>query len=83
MNALGTKIVVQVEKKKTLINSTETEKTARGKVISVGKQVPPPDAGGPAVGDLVLFGGYSGASFKDEDGVEYLVLQEAELLVKL
>ncbi len=65
-----------------IIPDSAKEKPQKGEVVAVGKgkredgKLVPPDV---AVGDLILFGKYSGSDIK-EDGVEYLIMREDEIL---
>ena len=66
-----------------VIPDTAAEKPIRGKVIAIGHgkrlesgQVQPLDV---KVGDLVLFGKYSGTEVK-VDGEEYLVMREDDIM---
>jgi chaperonin GroES len=58
-------------------------KPMRGKVIAIGKgkfidgKVIPLDV---KVGDDVLFGKYAGTGVKLEDGIEYLVMREEDVM---
>jgi chaperonin GroES len=65
-----------------IIPDSAKEKPQKGEVIAVGKgkreegKLIPPDV---QAGDLILFGKYSGSEIK-EDGVEYLIMREDEIL---
>ena len=69
-----------------VIPDSATEKPVRGKIIAVGKgkilengEVRPLDV---KVGDIVLFGKYSGSEIKF-DGEELLVMREEDLVAIL
>jgi chaperonin GroES len=69
-----------------VIPDSATEKPVRGKIIAIGKgkilengEVRPLDV---KVGDIVLFGKYSGTEMKF-DGEELLVMREEELVAIL
>ena len=61
-----------------IIPDTAQEKPQRGKVIAVGpgKKDEPMTV---AVGDVVLYGKYSGTEFKYEAG-DYLMMREADIM---
>ena len=65
-----------------IIPDSAKEKPQKGEVVAVGKgkreegKLIAPDV---QVGDLILFGKYSGSDIK-EDGVEYLIMREDEIL---
>lgn len=61
-----------------IIPDTAQEKPQRGKVIAVGpgKKDEPMTV---AVGDVVLYGKYSGTEFKYEVG-DYLIMREADIM---
>jgi len=66
-----------------IIPDSAKEKPQKGEIMAVGKgkrgddgKIIPPDV---QVGDLILFGKYSGSEIK-EDGVEYLIMREDEVL---
>jgi chaperonin GroES len=69
-----------------VLPETAKEKPQEGEVIAVGpgrltedgKRVPMEVA----VGDRVLFAKYAGTEFK-EDGVEYLIIRESDILAKV
>ncbi len=65
-----------------IIPDSAKEKPSKGEVVAVGNgkrnddgKVTPLDV---KVGDLILFGKYSGSEIK-EDGVEYLIMREDEV----
>ena len=67
-----------------LIPDTAKEKPQQGKVLAVGKgkmldngQVATPEV---KVGDLVLYGKYSGTEIKDKDGSSIFIVREDEIL---
>ncbi len=66
-----------------IIPDSAKEKPQKGEVVAVGKgkraddgKLIPPDL---QAGDKILFGKYSGSDIK-EDGVEYLIMREDEIL---
>jgi chaperonin GroES len=66
-----------------IIPDSAKEKPQKGEIMAVGKgkrgddgKIIAPDV---QVGDLILFGKYSGSEIK-EDGVEYLIMREDEVL---
>ena len=74
-----------VEKSKggIIIPDTAKEKPQQGKISAVGKgkvndegKLIPPDV---KVGDVILFGKYSGSEIK-LDGVEHLIMREEDIL---
>ena len=67
-----------------LIPDTAKEKPQQGKVLAVGKgktldngQTATPEV---KVGDLVLYGKYSGTEIKDKDGSSIFIIREDEIL---
>lgn len=67
-----------------LIPDTAKEKPQQGKVLAVGKgkvldngQVATPEV---KVGDVVLYGKYSGTEIKDKDGSSIFIIREDEVL---
>ena len=67
-----------------LIPDTAKEKPQQGKVLAVGKgkmldngQTATPEV---KVGDLVLYGKYSGTEIKDKDGSSIFIVREDEIL---
>jgi chaperonin GroES len=89
---LGDRVVVRPIEREEMTRSgivlpeTAKEKPQEGEVIAVGpgrltedgKRVPMEVA----VGDRVLFAKYAGTEFK-EDGVEYLIIRESDILAKV
>ncbi|MFN3975029.1 MAG: co-chaperone GroES [Dehalococcoidia bacterium] len=89
---LGDRVVVrpvereEVTKSGIVLPETAKEKPQEGEVIAVGpgritddgKRIPMELA----VGDRVLFAKYAGTEFK-EDGVEYLIIRESDILAKI
>lgn len=89
---LGDRVVVrpiereEVTKSGIVLPETAKEKPQEGEVIAVGpgritddgKRIPMDLA----VGDRVLFAKYAGTEFK-EDGVEYLIIRESDILAKI
>jgi chaperonin GroES len=85
---LGDRVLIQVledelQKQGSLyIPDTAKEKPQEGKVIAVGKgryedgKLIPLDV---KVGDVVLYGKYSGTDIK-HDGMEYLIVRETDIL---
>ena len=61
-----------------IIPDTAQEKPQKGKVLAVGpgKKDEPMSV---AVGDVVLYGKYSGTEFKYENG-DYLIMREADIM---
>lgn len=66
-----------------VIPDSATEKPSKGKIVAVGKgkilengEIRPLDV---KVGDIVLFGKYSGTEVKI-DGVDYLVMREEDIM---
>lgn len=78
MKALLNKIIIKELEDKSLIRSTENSETRRGTVVSIGATSAL--NGTLAVGDTVIFSGYSGAKFTFESQ-EYVILQELEVSV--
>ena len=67
-----------------VLPDTVKEKPQEGKVIAVGKgkmldngTVQKPEV---AVGDIVLYGKYSGTEVTTKDGEEYLIVREEDIL---
>ena len=81
MKAQLNKVIVKVHKTESLLGNTETEASARGTVISKG----PTNKCDIKEGDTILFSGFAGVRFKEDnkDKDDHLVLQEAEVLAKM
>ena len=67
-----------------VLPDTVKEKPQEGKVVAVGKgkildngSVQKPEV---AVGDIVLYGKYSGTEATTKDGEEYLIVREEDIL---
>ncbi|MFH0940844.1 MAG: co-chaperone GroES [Candidatus Omnitrophota bacterium] len=67
-----------------VLPDTVKEKPQEGKVVAVGKgkildngTVQKPEV---AVGDIVLYGKYSGTEVTTKDGEEYLIVREEDIL---
>ncbi|MCS7206597.1 MAG: co-chaperone GroES [Dehalococcoidia bacterium] len=89
---LGDRVVVrpiereEMTKSGIVLPETAKEKPQEGEVVAVGpgrltddgKRIPMELA----VGDRVLFAKYAGTEFK-EDGVEYLIIRESDILAKI
>ncbi len=74
----------EVTKGGIVLPDTAKEKPQEGKVVAVGKgkvldngQVVAPDV---KVGDVILYGKYSGTEIKTKDGETLLILREEEIL---
>jgi co-chaperonin GroES (HSP10) len=87
MRALGTKVVVvkhlepKEEKSKggiILKKLGEDKSPRRGSVISVGS-----DVKNLVASEDILYPRFAGVPFKDEDGIDYIVLEFVEVLVVL
>lgn len=78
MKAQLKKVIVEIIEKEKLINNTEVEKTAEGRVVSKG----PSCEIEAEEGDIILFSGYAGIPFEHGDK-KYSVLNQDEVLVKL
>lgn len=90
LQPLADRIIVQalcaeeVTKGGIVLPDTAKEKPQEGKVLAVGKgkvldngQVQPLEV---KVGDVVLYGKYSGTEIKDKDGSSLLIIREEEIL---
>ncbi len=90
LQPLSDRIVIKpleaVEKTKggIILPDTAKEKPQEGKVVAVGKgkvldsgEVRKPEV---SVGDIVLYGKYSGTEVTTKDGEEYLIVREEDIL---
>ncbi|MCD6539533.1 MAG: co-chaperone GroES [Candidatus Omnitrophica bacterium] len=89
---LGDRVVVKPleaeEKTKggIVIPDTAKEKPQEGEVVAVGPGKREGDKAVPLevkVGDRVLYGKYSGTEIRDDEGQEYLILREEDILAKV
>ena len=90
LQPLGDRIIVQplaiqeVTKGGIVIPDTAKEKPQEAKVVAVGKgkrddkgQIQPVEV---KVGDVVLYGKYSGTEIKDKKGEAFLIMREEDVL---
>ena len=89
-NPLGDRVIIEIEVAEAttasgiVLPDTAKEKPQTGKVISVGpgrisdegKVIPMSVKSG----DVVIFAKYGGTEMKDEDGNEYLIVKESDIL---
>lgn len=89
LRPLGERVVVKVlpakeETHSGIIISATKEKPSTGLIVAVGKGLK--DEEGEymplevAIDDKVLFGKYSGTEFKDEDGNDWLIISQDDIL---
>lgn len=68
--------IVFLEQSKEKPNKGEVIAVGKGKVLEDGKVIPVDVK----VGDMILFGKYSGQTFNNSEGDELLVLKESEIM---
>lgn len=92
MQPLGDRILIEVEQAEAetaggvLLTESAKEKPTLGKVVAVGTgreedgEMVKPNV---QVGATVLYSKYSGTDFKGDDGTEYIVVRESDILASL